>query len=588
MIGPTAGFSFEASGAASSFVEITSSAAEGDADIVTTEYSYGDTGAFVSAASHTYVASGTFTITQRVTDDNGLTATTTRLVNVDLSGFTPVLLNDDDRSDPEVVLSFDKLGMEVIDDGGFVGVRSNRAVTPNSGMFYFEGQRITNEQNDMYFGVARATLPLDDVPGAVLNDGGVGVDVAGQVRFNGVVDAEFDDDNEFYGMVVDYRGANPIVHVIVEGIVITTIPMPLVTQPLFIFVGGRRREVGEQAHINPGNDTQNFPFNYNPVSALNNASQAGNALTLGWGQTRALPANTRPTLSVSPPGPVTFGNSVTLNATANDVEDGVISTSIHWADRATTHAERDTNDGSSWTLTPRAIGIHPIEVSVTDTGGLTRTSVVDVTVTGTLPQFNPVRLVADSLSGSGIGLSGNGLSAKWNDFGKYGIRANQGMIGQFMYFEMHRLIGPANQGGGLVILEGDLDPYRPSNIPPSCSVNHSASIWRNLISEADYDVEATSYYGFAVDYRGRSPRVYVITHEVGPERDIVSHFMDLDDVTVPIYPMLYGNPTETGAPFDAEINFGATAFNYNPVTVLQGIGVNTSELIVGWGDANSP
>ena len=40
----------------------------------------------------------------------------------------------------------------------------------------------------------------------------------------------------------------------------------------------------------------------------------------------------------------------------------------------------------------------------------------------------------------------------------------------------------------------------------------------------------------------------------------------LDDVTVPIYPMLYGNPTVTPSGSAETINFGATPFHYDPAT----------------------
>jgi hypothetical protein len=277
-----------------------------------------------------------------------------------------------------------------------------------------------------------------------------------------------------------------------------------------------------------------------------------------------------------------LGGSVTLTADVNDVEDADDALSVHWVDLATPHATPDDNDGPSWTYSPRAIGIHPIQVTVTDTGGRSASQTVDVTVTGTLPPFNPVRLVDEGdLTGDGIQLDASGLRVKYTEFDKYGIRANQGMIGQFRYFEIHRLIGPNNQGGGLVIAEGNLNPYSPVDIPPSCSINTSASVWRNLISEANYDTEATEYYGFAVDYRGLHPYVYVITREGGlTPANVVSHEMELDDVTVPIYPMLYGNPT--GSPpgaFDAEINFGATPFFYDPAAVL---GSAAAGLVVGW------
>ena len=593
--GPSAGFQVsDAAGPAPHSIILSSSGSPGDAAIVTVEYRFGDGGGFGASAAHTYLAEGTFTVTQRVIDANGLIETATEQVVV-TSGFVPVLFSNTDRSpSPIVELSGDRLSMEIVDaELAFAGARADRAITPGSGMFYFEGERLTDELGDVYFGVTTSAFPFNGQPGS--NNQSFGINSGGSVHFGGAVLGTFVGDGSIhYGFVVDYRGASPIVHLalhdqgpgggaLVDRVDFST-PMPAVTGPLFIFVGGRRREVGLQARINTGNDTTNFPFNYDVAQLLDAANINPAGLVLGWGQTRARPANAAPSVNVNPVSTVALGASITLNATASDAEDGNLSAAIRWADLATVYATRDTNVGSSWTLTPRAIGIHPIEVSVTDSIGQTARVVVDVRVTGTLPQFDPVRLVEDDLSGSGIVLSTNGLSARWTENAKYGVRANQGMIGEFRYFEMHRLIGIDNQGGGLVIAEGNLDPYDPIDIPPSCSVNHSASVWRNLISEANYDTAETEYYGFAVDYRGRHPIVYVFTRESG--QTVLAHDLTLDDVTVPIYPMLYGNPSVSNEPFDAEINFGALPFQYDPAAVLISNGVNPSGLELGWGDAN--
>jgi hypothetical protein len=63
--------------------------------------------------------------------------------------------------------------------------------------------------------------------------------------------------------------------------------MAAVTQPLFIFVGGRRRTVGVQSRINPGNDTTNVPFVYDPAAVLTANGIDPVGLVLGWGQTNA-------------------------------------------------------------------------------------------------------------------------------------------------------------------------------------------------------------------------------------------------------------------------------------------------------------
>ena len=81
----------------------------------------------------------------------------------------------------------------------------------------------------------------------------------------------------------------------------------------------------------------------------------------------------------------------------------------------------------------------------------------------------------------------------------------------------------------------------------------------------------------AVDYRGAFPVVYVIV------RSQVVDTIALDDVTVPIYPMLYGNPTVTPSGSAETINFGATPFHYVPATVLAGAGIDITGFKSGWG-----
>jgi hypothetical protein len=89
--------------------------------------------------------------------------------------------------------------------------------------------------------------------------------------------------------------------------------------------------------------------------------------------------------------------------------------------------------------------------------------------------------------------------------------------------------------------------------------------------------ETEEYYGFAVDYRGPTPVVYVIV------RSQVVDTIALTDVTVPIFPMLYGNPTVTPSGPAESINFGAKPFHYDPATVLRGAGVDVTGFRVGWG-----
>jgi hypothetical protein len=180
-----------------------------------------------------------------------------------------------------------------------------------------------------------------------------------------------------------------------------------------------------------------------------------------------------------------------------------------------------------------------------------------------------------------VELSSDGLSARFTGNGKFGVRANQGIYGQFWYFEAHRVHGPENHGVGLVIGDGALNPYHFEEPPWSCSINLSGSTWRNLVSQTDWNALAFTVadYGFAVDYRGVHPVVYIF---IGGQ---LHDTLTLDDVWVPIYPMVYGNPrNEASTEMDVTVNFGATPFKFDPRPLL---GASASGLELRWGD-NTP
>lgn len=279
---------------------------------------------------------------------------------------------------------------------------------------------------------------------------------------------------------------------------------------------------------------------------------------------------------------VAVNTLVTLNATATDPEDGSLTAQLHWENMAHSFYDRDSSDGGSFSFTPTEIGRYPIRVFVKDSVGLLAEQTVMVTVTGTLPQFDPVRLISDANTGADIAVSPDGLSAQFNAHNKMGIRANQGNYGRFWYFEMRRLITPAeNIGGGLVVSRGSLDPLAFTSTQPSVQVNFLGGAWRSLIFE--YTTPSpTGYYGFAVDYRGDNPIVHIIVDNV------LIYTMTLDEVWVPLYPMLYGNPTESTEPYDNRLNLGTIAFQNNPVTALMNAGVSTTGFQPYWGDANAP
>lgn len=141
--GPTAGFMLSASsGVIPLPVQATSTAQPGDAPIVSTRYDFTGEG-FVAADSHRYIDPGSYVVRQEVRDANGLTATAS--LSLSVNDFQPVRWSATDHG-AQVFLSPDRLSVENRgEDRG--GVRSDRAVQPRSGVFYFEAERLIDATN---------------------------------------------------------------------------------------------------------------------------------------------------------------------------------------------------------------------------------------------------------------------------------------------------------------------------------------------------------------------------------------------------------------------------------------------------------
>ena len=102
--------------------------------------------------------------------------------------------------------------------------------------------------------------------------------------------------------------------------------------------------------------------------------------SLGYGGTTP-PVNSAPTLTItSPANNSSFaeGTAITFAATATDVEDGSLSDAIVWKLGSVT-----LHTGASFTKADLPVGTHTLDVSVTDSGNLTTTKQVTVTVTQT-------------------------------------------------------------------------------------------------------------------------------------------------------------------------------------------------------------
>jgi Ca2+-binding RTX toxin-like protein len=496
--------------------------------------------------------------------------------------FVPVLLSETDKSD-NVHLSDDSLELRISNTQNDGGVRSDVSVASGSGVWYFEMSQIGITGNGFFgAGVGTATAPLDQTIGSTTQS--VGMTGGGIVWFDGNFIGNFGHADTI-GFVVDYRGVNPIVHIIGYDFGESaqrhkrTLP---VTTPVFAMFTGQAAHHGEIARFNFGSDTENHPFVHDVVAVLNAAGEtsAAGALVRGFGQTRALTHSNPPVLTVDPDLSIAVNTPLTLHASATDTEDGSLTSEILWENTAESYYVRQRGSGNTFSFTPTEIGKYPIRVLVKDSADVVTEDEIMVTVTGTLPQLDPVRLVINSDSGAGISLSPDGLSAHYTLNEKMAVRANQGNYGRFWYFEARRLSDASfSLGTGLVVSKGSLNPLSFFTTQPSLEVNFLGSAWRDLVFQANTPSPA-GYYGFAVDYRGEHPIVYVIVDNA------VIYTVTLDHVWVPLYPMLYGNSAP--GPYDNVINFGATAFQFNPTTALTNAGVSTTGFQPYWGDSNAP
>lgn len=431
-------------------------------------------------------------------------------------GFGRVLLNPADAH-ASALVSPDGLGVSFSSTSS-VGVRSDVAVQPGSGWFYFEGMRQTTP-GEYGFGVASATAPLS--AGGGENDQSFGVTSSGVVYYNGQVLGTIRDPSftQHYGIAVDYTGPRPAVYVItdctpddsgqIDGlycdttaaamvpVVNTTEPVHVlgpytlsaISGPLHAYVYGTQVTGSVEQRVNFGEYPNTAPFHWKASYLLFNQGFTGAELMgSGWG-----------------PDHIYRGREVP-------------------------------------------------------------------------EQFPVVRLVKDDEVNWAIELTDDGLQVAYGIEAKSGIKANQGMIGEFRYWEGRRLVAPHNSGLGFITDYGQIDPVPFMPAPPCMSINTTGSIWRNLVFQASIP-PSTTHYGFAVDYRGPRPIVYVI---VGNE---LVHTMTLTDMFLPIYPMNYGDTNFVGELINAS-NYGASPFVYDPHAALTVAGVDASALRLGWGDAN--
>ena len=181
---------------------------------------------------------------------------------------------------------------------------------------------------------------------------------------------------------------------------------------------------------------------------------------------------------------------------------------------------------------------------------------------------------------------------------KRAVRANVGIAkGEFRYFETRRFSGLAaqdlpNLGFGIITPAARIDPYccyflstdadyatyvnagspetptAANPTPASMTVNAVGGVFSRLIlvNPAGFatplSLERTQFYGFAVDYRGSNPLVYIIALDAN-DNMIVSNAVDPGNFAdADAMPLMHGHPVGASGPH-AAINLGALKFHYS-------------------------
>ncbi len=129
------------------------------------------------------------------------------------------------------------------------------------------------------------------------------------------------------------------------------------------------------------------------------------------------PGNTAPTVTITAPAngtSVASGASVSFSGTATDPEDGTISGSLTW----TSSINGNIGSGASFSTSTLSVGAHIITASVTDSGGLSGSASIGLTVTGgPVPVTVTLYSVASQdgriwESGENTNVGGGGVSAE--------------------------------------------------------------------------------------------------------------------------------------------------------------------------------
>jgi len=266
---------------------------------------------------------------------------------------------------PDLVIAPDGLG--TIHTGfGNTGVRSDRSLSPGEGFRYVEARRLSGPA-DYGFGISMSDVSLVGNPGQ--SSHGFGLNTLGGLWHNdafvgGLGGAQKDT----YGLAVDYRGANPVVHVITgagpggAGALVFSQTLTNISGPVFLHVFGYPQLAGVQMQLDPGNGPGTPAFVYDAAAILLGAAVPGaSELELGWNPEVLAPSVT----ILTPPQSLEQGSGLLVSAVATGSGGQDLSASIQWLDASGTQS----GVGTPFLFLGDTLGTHVLRASVVEAGG---------------------------------------------------------------------------------------------------------------------------------------------------------------------------------------------------------------------------
>ncbi len=216
--------------------------------------------------------------------------------------------------------------------------------------------------------------------------------------------------NQWHHVAATYDGANMRIFVDGDQVAITAKTGAITANGgVGVALGNQPAGAGDRGFAGSLDDVVIF-------SAALDASEIQDLMTMSTG---TLP-NSAPTVAISSPagGTVNEGATVNFVATADDTQDGDLSSVLAW----TSNLDGPIGSGASFSTNALSVGTHQITASVTDSGALTGSDVISLTVqtstaTSTAPFGDSLALALET--DAGVATSGPAVTG-WADQSGFG------------------------------------------------------------------------------------------------------------------------------------------------------------------------